>query len=58
MRKVLIQHIELVTLQDEVEKIKDLKKDLETEIENRNHEIFEKNEKLLLFCYGSKLFFY
>lgn len=56
MRKVLNQHIELVTLQDEVEKIKELKAELEIEIETRNHEIFEKNEKILLIEMQTKTF--
>lgn len=56
MKKVLNQHIELVTLQDEVEKLKDFKEELEAEIENRNHEIFEKNEKILLIEMQTKNF--
>jgi len=56
MKKVLNQHIELVTLQDEVEKIKEIKSDLEAEIENRNSEIFEKNEKILLIEMQTKNF--
>ncbi len=56
MRKVLNYHIELVTLQDEVEKLKDIKVELEAEIENRNHEIFEKNEKILLIEMQTKNF--
>jgi hypothetical protein len=47
MKKVLLQHIELVTMQDEVERIKEINTELEGEIEIRNKDLIEKNEKLL-----------
>jgi kinesin family protein 5 len=56
MRKLLNQHIELVTANEELEKAKGEKDELELEIRQRNSEIYELNEKLLVTEMKTKLF--
>lgn len=56
MRKLLNQHIELVNVQEDLEKAKLDKAELEAEIEARNQEMYEMNEKVLLCELKAKLF--
>ena len=48
MVKILNQHIEIVGLVDDVEKLKVEKNELDNEIKIRNEEIYDQNERLLL----------
>jgi len=55
MVKILNQHIEIVGLVDELDKVKVEKNELDQEIKFRNEEIYELNEKLLLIDLQQKL---
>jgi kinesin family protein 5 len=56
MRKLLNQHIELVTANEELEKTRSEKEEIENEIRQRSNEIYELNEKLLVNEMKTKLF--
>jgi kinesin family protein 5 len=56
MKKLLNQHIELVTANEELEKTRIEKEDLENEIRQRSNEIYELNEKLLVNEMKTKIF--
>jgi kinesin family protein 5 len=56
MRKLLNQHIELVTIQEELERIKQDKQELDDEIAIRNSELYEANEKSLMAEMKVKIF--
>lgn len=56
MRKLLNQHIEIVTIQEELEKLKQDKEELEEEIQSRNVELYDLNERALLSELKAKLF--
>lgn len=56
MRKLLNQHIEFVSMQEELEKLRQNKKEIEEEILARNREIYEMNEKVLFTELKTKLF--
>lgn len=55
-RKLLNQHIELVSLQDEYEKVKQEKDEIESEMQTRSQEIYDLNEKNLVQELKIKLF--